>query len=325
MDSFRRHLRKSRILGYVMESIVAMADRNNCVVFPRDLRDLGYDYDAARTVLKSLYRVSRGVYSVSKPAGPENVHWLRAVGALRQHPKHAASHISAAVIHGLPMFRPDLSQLHLHTNGGNRRGPHGTVHVHTGDRKHVLTDRGLAVTSIADTLVDCARTQSRETAVVMADHALHHKLVTPSEITDALKRAKFQTGAARARRVLALADGRSESVGETRARLICLDAGIAVTPQVEVRDGQGHVLTRFDLIVDGYPIGLAFDGRGKYTDYRNPDEPADQKFWEEKLQQELVEDHGYQRVPIHWALLDSPARVIARIRRAMARSLKMAG
>jgi hypothetical protein len=188
-----------------------------------------------------------------------------------------------------------------------------------------MTGHGLAVTTVADTLVDCARVMTREAAVVMADFALHHRMVTPEEIEQALVRARFQTKISRARSALTLADERSESVGETRARLICLDAGIMVTPQVTVRDSQGNVLTRFDLMVDGYAVGLAFDGRGKYQMYRDPDEPIDQKLWEEKLQQELIEDQGYLRVPIHWALLDQPEAVVARVHRAMLRSLRMAG
>ncbi len=295
------------------------------MIFRSDLLSLGYDDAGTRAVLKDLYCIARGVYSLTKPSTPEQVHALRTVAALRKHPNHAASHVSAAVLHGLPIFRADLTKVHLHSESGPRRGKAAAHFSHQGMREHVVTGNGLALTTVADTLVDCARTMTREGALVMADFALHHGMVTPEEIQQSLARARFQTKICKARAALELADGRAESAGETRARLICIDAGIVVTPQVTVRDDQGHVLTRFDLMVDGYAVGLAFDGRGKYTEYRDPDEPLDQKFWEEKLQQELIEDQGYMRVPIHWALLDKPEAVVARIHRAMLRSLKMAG
>lgn len=325
MDGWNVENAFCRILACMWNEIAVLAERNNGVILRRDLLSLGCDYDGTRAFLKRLYRVSRGVYSLTKPSGPEQVHELRTVAALRRYPNHAASHVSAAILHGLPIFRADLTVIHLHSNIGGRRGKRGSTHVHHGERVHVMASTGLVMTSVADTLVDCARSQSRETAVVMADFALHNRMVTQDEIEEALHRAQFRAGASKARMALALADARSESVGKTRARLICHDAGIAVTPQVEVRDGQGNVLARFDLMLDGYPIGLAFDGRGKYTRYRDPDAPADQKFWEEKLQQELVEDHGYQRVPVHWALLDHPDQVVARLQRAIARALRMAG
>ena len=158
----------------------------------------------------------------------------------------------------------------------------------------------------------------------MADSALHMKITTLAELQEATQRVANLKGASRARGAVALADGRAESVGETRARLICVDAGIAVTPQVEICDERGLVITRLDLKVDGHNVGLAFDGRGKYTDYLQAEESLDRRYWEEKLQGEMVADHGYVRVHAYWNMQDHPQLVVGRINRGIIRATKLA-
>ncbi len=308
----------------VTEELKHLASSHHGVILPRDLGQLGLDDCAMRAALRRLHKVGRGVYTIERPASPLQVHYFRAVAALRRQPGRTAAHVSAAVIHQLPLFRPDLEMVHLFGAESSRLGKRGTALVHRPIWGPSMTVDGVPVTTVAQTIVDCARTQSRETAVVMADSALHLKLTTVAELREAAARVANLKGASRARSVVELADGRAESVGETRARLICLDAGIGVTPQVEVRDDDGLVITRLDLKVDGYCLGLAFDGRGKYHEYLKPGELPDQKYWEEKLQAELVEDRGWVRVNVYWNMLDHPELVVGRINRGKARALKLA-
>lgn len=294
------------------------------MIFPSDLKVLGLDDNATRAVLRRLHKVGRGAYTIDRPSDPVQVHYLRTVAALRHHTGTAAAHVSAAVVHQLPLFRPDLTKVHLVSAGSSRLGRRGTAVVHRQIWEPNPPADGMPVTTVAQTIVDCARTQSRETAVVMADSALHMGLTTIEELHETTARVANMLGASRARAVVALADGRAESVGETRARLICIDAGIAVTPQVEICDESGRVITRLDLKVDGHNLGLAFDGRGKYQEYLMPEEFMDQRYWEEKLQGEMVEDHGYVRVHAYWNMLDHPKLVVGRINRGKARALKLA-
>lgn len=197
------------------------------------------------------------------------------------------------------------------------------MHVHQLIADVVQVD-GVPVTDLAWTLVDCARTQPRDTAVVLADAALQRQLTTLALLHAALGTCAGAWNISKARAVVRLVDGRAESVGETRSRLICVDAGIAVTPQVVVCDERGNVLARVDLGVDGYPLGIEFDGESKYVAFRDPEADPASKHWEEKRRKELVEDHGRILVNLYWDLLDRPPLVIARIHRGMERARKSA-
>jgi hypothetical protein len=254
-----------------------------------------------------------------RPVGESEIHKMRTVASLLMRPGAVAGYISAAVIHDLLLFQPEFQAVHL-LRDTHSPGPRGRVHVHPLDAPVVLVD-GLPVTDVATTLIDCARTQPRDTAVVMFDDALHRGLVTREELENSLRHRHTAWGISRARTALDLADGRAESAGESRTRLICLDAKIRVTPQVEVRDESGQVIARLDLKVDGFPLGIEFDGQSKYGDFADDDAP-DSKYWKEKLRKEQVEDHGHILVSVHWALLDTPDRVEARIRRAMERAVR---
>lgn len=308
----------------MMDELRALAASRGGVILARDLDQMGLDKNGRRQVLSLLMRLGRGVYCLTTPQGPADVHRLRTIACLHLNPGSCASHISAAILYGLPTFRPDLTRVHLSYPLASRLGPRGRVHVHqlTGD---VVEVNGHLVTDLATTLVDCARSQSRETAVVLADAALHKGLTSPVLLKASVDRIGRAHNASKARTMVRLVDGRAESAGETRSRLICVDAGIGVTPQLLVCDARGNLLGRVDLGVDGYPLGIEFDGEGKYTDFQDPDEDAPSKHWQEKLRKELVEDHGRILVNLYWDMLDSPPLVLARVRRGMQRARKLAG
>ncbi len=308
----------------MIEELRALAQSQNGVILTRDVTAMGFDRNGARAVLRHLFRIGHGVYSVERPRNPQHLHFLRTIAALRVHLGAIASHVSAAVVHRLPLHRPDLSVVHLSCTGPGHGGIRAGTQIHRLARATPVQVDGVPVTPVDQTLIDCARTQSRDTAVVMADYALHMRRVTAEQLQEALSLSGQAWGISRARTVVALADGRAESVGETRARLICVDAGVAVTPQVEVRDHLGHLLARIDLGVDGLPLGIEFDGQGKYRDYLDTDDSPEQKYWEEKVRKELVEDHGRILVPVYWKMLDAPKLMLARVHRGMERAHRLA-
>ncbi|MET0189702.1 MAG: type IV toxin-antitoxin system AbiEi family antitoxin domain-containing protein, partial [Pseudonocardia sediminis] len=69
------------------------------------------------------------------------------------------SHISAAAVHGLPIWNVDRDRVHVTRDaaGGGRRSP--TLHVHVAPLApdDVVTVDEMAVTSVARTVVDIAR------------------------------------------------------------------------------------------------------------------------------------------------------------------------
>ncbi|BCW64915.1 hypothetical protein StoSoilB22_38880 [Arthrobacter sp. StoSoilB22] len=81
------------------------------------------------------------------------------------------------------------------------------------------------VTSLERTVIDCARTLAFEAAVVIADQALRRG-ADPGILQHFLDSGRITRGARRLRQVLAAMDKRSESVGETRTRLLLHKLGI---------------------------------------------------------------------------------------------------
>jgi len=202
-----------------------------------------------------------------------------------------ASHISAAVIHGLPTWSVPLDRVHVtrHRRSGGRR--HRLVHVRTAQLHpdEVVQVSGIPVTSVARTIVDLARITSFESAVVTADAALGAGLVAPEELADTVRRMRRWPGSPAARRALRFADGRSESVGESRSRVAIARAGLlAPVLQWRVREDNGRPVARVDF---GWPerntVG-EFDGKIKYGRLvQSGQSPADVVFEEKRREDEL--------------------------------------
>jgi hypothetical protein len=116
------------------------------------------------------------------------------------------------------------------------------------DPDEITSVGGIAVTTPARTVADVARSVPFEQAVVVADSALHRQLVTPAELDQALARCVRRPGSPAARRAIAFADGRSESVGESRSRVAMTPAGLpAPVLQWEVVTRSGPALGRVDF------------------------------------------------------------------------------
>ena len=123
-------------------------------------------------------------------------------------PGAVVSHVSAAVLLGLRVWDVPLTAVHVtrdRTSGGRcgRR-----LHLHTtpladGD---VVEIDGVPVTAPARTVVDTARAVPFAAGVVVADAALEAGL-DPAELQEAVERAGRRPRHARARRVVAFADG----------------------------------------------------------------------------------------------------------------------
>jgi hypothetical protein len=162
--------------------------------------------------------------------------------------------------------------------------------------------------SLAQAVVQTGQLNGPDDALVAADAALHRCLMTTADLSAAVDRVRGHPRVAAVRRVLRMADGRAESPGESVLRRILVDAGISVTPQLTVHDGP--VSWRADLVVDGTPVLVEFDGLVKYG---GPDDLVAEKRREDRLRA-----LGYVLVRVTWADLRHPDRVVAEVRRAMA-------
>lgn len=176
---------------------------------------------------------------------------------------------------------------------------------------------GLRCVDVATALIQHACRHSLECAVVSLDHALHERLVTEDELTRRVAAATGWTGAERARRAVALADGRSESPGESRLRVLCHLMGFPVTPQVQVRCT--HRTYRVDLLLDAAAVILEFDGAGKYTD-------GDRRvLWKEKEREDALRAQGYEVIRVTWAELHDLATLRGKVAAAVDRPRRRSG
>lgn len=233
------------------------------------------------------------------------------------------SHASAAVLHGLPVWGLDLSRIHLTRPG--RAGVNSTCCVHP--HRAQLTDAelttvdGITVTTAARTVLDVARSAPFTQSVVVADAALHTKATTADELAAVLDIALHRGSARGAARVTAFADGLSESVGESRSRVLFAGAGFpAPALQVRLHDGSGTFVARVDFDFDELCTAGEFDGLGKYTTVLRPGQDPADAVVEEKIREDRIRDTGRQVV--RWTSKDlaTPHVVLNRFRAAFNRA-----
>lgn len=175
--------------------------------------------------------------------------------------------------------------------------------------------RGLRVTSLARTAVDRARSRPLREGVVIADGVLARG-VARDELQEVLARCERWPGARRAAEVVALADGRSESVLESISRAGFHQAGLpAPEPQVEVWVDQDFV-ARVDFLWEGaHTIGEA-DGRTKYASVDD--------LLAEKRRELQLRELGFEVVRWDWDDAFRHGTLLAeKTRRALARGARL--
>ncbi|OLT12679.1 hypothetical protein BJF78_23880 [Pseudonocardia sp. CNS-139] len=293
----------------------------------RDLRAGGFRDDEVRRLVRAgqLTPVRRGSYVHGDAPTDEHAHHAVRIRAEVAHLAAGAvvSHVSAAVLHGLPTWAIPLDRVHVTRarRTGGRRG--GQVHVHTAplDLHEIQEVDGLLVTSVARTVVDLARTVPFEPAVAVADAALHAVRTDPDAtlllhiaLAEALARTLRWRGRPNARRVLEFADARSDSVGESRSRVALQRAGL---PQPTLQwQVAGH------LVDFGWPalrtVG-EFDGRMKYDKLLRPGQTPADAVYAEKLREDSIRAEGLAVVRWGWRDLADFTPVLHRLRSAFAR------
>jgi hypothetical protein len=303
----------------------ALACRQGFVLTRSQARSCGLtDADVRRFVRRREWAVPRrGVVGVLPPqAGggqPDRLSprgddpELCAAAAALVRPGSVVSHVSAAAVHALPLLddvrRPTLTAQRAERTCAR---DHVRVHVAALGATDVEDWFGIAVTTVARTVVDIARSMGVADGLVAADAALHERLTTQQALRDAANGVAGWPGAAAARRVAALAEPLAESPLESLTRLCLADGGLPapeVQPWVTVADGRRY---RVDLLWRERRVVLEADGRLKY------DRSA--ALWEEKRRQERIEQAGYRVVRVSWAdVVHSPAQTVARIRAALSR------
>ena len=229
----------------ILQSVAA---RRLGVFTSREALAAGYVVDDIKAALRSgrWVRLRKGVYTTREclaAADERERHLLDCVAALLSlDPGPVLSHASAARLHGLVVPREVGHDVRVTDVEQWRRGRGYRVAraaLPPGDVVPWLT---FGATSVARTIVDCAREWSQLQAVVAMDAALQKRLVCRADLAEAVHSARHRAGASDAARALGLSDGRAESPLETEGRLALLAAGLpAPELQVELHDARGFV------------------------------------------------------------------------------------
>lgn len=274
----------------------------------------------------SLLRVRHGVYvdpTRWEAAPPPQRHLMLARGVLQMYGDDVAlSHTSAAMAYGAPDWAIPLKYVHLTDlySAGERR--QASVHHHQG-RCDVHDVRRLDehwITTPVRTALDAAAVLPRSPAVALLDHFLYTGLVTKAEL--ALSLGRRQQWSAHLDVLLKVDQSQvgSESVGESRARLLFQDHGLA-TPvlQLEIRDETGAFIGRVDFAWPGQRLIVEFDGMTKYHRLRRPGETIEQAVVREKLREDRMRDEGWTVLRMTWWDLEHPDSFVARLQSRWAR------
>ena len=280
---------------------------------------------ARQTDSGALERVRRGVYLPpravnSGPAESRREQVLRQMTAVAERltTTYWFSHTSAALLHGCWTWQladvVHVTQLRA-PKGAQVRDPRLRRHWTALPRRDRTELLGLPVTTLERTVVDCARGLAGAQALVVADSGLRAG-ADPAVIQAILEESAGTRGVRRARSVVALADARAESPGESIVRWIVHDAGLpAPTPGLAVDTRLGR--RWLDLAWPELKVAIEFDGAVKYAggDFGDPGE----RLWREKLRHDALVEAGWVVLRVVWADLTDPDALVRRVREAMRR------
>ena len=224
------------------------------------------------------------------------------------------SHQSAAMLHGLPVWGTDLARAHFTRMASGRARSGRAVRVHRGTTAvdEVVELGGLRVTSVERAIVETACTTSYEVGVVLADAALQLQLTSRESLATVVRRHRRWHGSPAAQAAAQFANHLSESVGESRLRVLMANHGLpAPELQVEIRDAAGRLIGRVDFLLLGVLV-IEFDGVAKYGGSADA-------ILAEKWREDRLREHGYGVLRLGWADLNHPRATAARMWEAVER------
>jgi len=309
-----------------MDVALVAADRGG--FFTRgDARAAGCaDRDITRLVRTGRWhRIRRGAYAVGttwNALDEVGRHRVRSAAVLHSLGDAVAlSHVSAAVAHGFDAWGADLDRVHVTRLDGGAGRVEGDVVHHEGFcvDGDVCRAGELRATAPERCALETASRMSGEAALCLIDAGLHRGLIDDVQL---LVTAQLMAHWPFMRRVMlpiALADGRSESVGESRGRWLFHAAGLP-TPQLQyaVRCADGSLAGICDWAWPQLGLLGEFDGRVKYGRLLAPGaEPGDAVFAEKVREDELRELTGFRMVRLVWDDYARPRQTVERLRRAL--------
>ena len=275
-----------------------------------------------------VQRIRRGAYEwePSRSLERRDEHRRLIAATLRQTSVDAAiSHMSAAVLHGLPIWNDQLGRVHLTRNQGGGGKIRRYVHLHVAPLKDVDVREieGQPVTTLARTVLDLLRTLTMERSIPIGDAALRLGL-TLEELAEVAARCIGWRGMLQARRAMNFLDARSESAGESYSRVVLDRIGI---PPPRLQYGVWHrgiLIGRADFCWPEFRTLGEFDGKQKYVGLLRPGQTTADAVFQEKRREDALRDLGWQIARWLWEDLYHPEELRRRLERAFQRGLRAA-
>jgi very-short-patch-repair endonuclease len=176
------------------------------------------------------------------------------------------------------------------------------------DAGETVMGRGQPATSVVRTIADLGRRLPLVEAVAALDMALHKRLLEMVDLRSWAGAHPRYPGVARLRRAIELAEPATESVMETRLRLLLVLARLPRPhAQVSLYDEFGDFLGRPDLYYPHQRLALEYDGSTHRENLTG----------DNRRQNRLV-DAGYRLLRFTAAdVISAPNSVVALVRRAL--------
>lgn len=288
------------------------------------LLDLGYGSRVIRSLLDSgaLVRLRHGCYiraSLWKAQSPSersrqlihaHAHGTRTTST----GNFLYSHTSAARLRRLYLWDVDdaIHVLQTVRPSSERHGRDVRCHTRSFTEHDIAVVNGLRTTSLGRTVADCAMMLRYRQALILTDHALRLG-ADPASLQAMADALDGRRGIRTFRRVLATADPRSESPGETLTRELILRLKIRPPePQLEVSSRVGR--HRMDFAWKVEKVALEFDGKDKYFGYR----PTAEVLFQERRREKALTEDGWLFVRVEWKDLFREQEFKSRLLRALA-------
>lgn len=239
---------------------------------------------------RRIVRVLRGVY---QPADlPDTIENRARAAALVVGPFAVLCDRTAAWLHGVDTFDfreleilPPLETFRLRGRGRSRR-----PECVGGERdllpRDVETVGGVKVTTPVRTALDLGCGLRRRDALAALDSYMRLRGVERRQLYVELPRYFRRRGVVQLRRLLPLADPRSESPGESWTRMEIVDAGLPV-PELQwwVYDTNGRPLWRLDMAYPKSRVAVEYDGR----EFHEPEAKREH----DRARRTWLRDHGW--------------------------------
>jgi hypothetical protein len=278
-----------------------------------------------------IVRIRHGAYTFTDVwSGADAVerHRLRAHAVLRSHDSRLAlSHTSAAVEHGLRLFRPDLSRVHVTCLDRRIARTTGDIVYHQGvcpDDDLMLSGNQLVVKPVRAGLEAALLTDVRGGLVIL-DSIISLGKGTLDEIHAGFEHISGHPATRKLQITVRLTRKGGDSIGETLSRHLMFGQQIPEPVlQFEVRDQSGALIGTTDFAWPDHGLLGEFDGMVKYGRLlRDGETPGDAVEREKTREDRLREETGWLMIRLIWAELFKPGETGARIRRQLERGKKL--